>query len=73
MNKITELMGINNAPDFVRTNLCDDELIIANAYNNSNTSSIDGDFRGELVIVFHSFINNNLKALLVQAEIYKCT
>ena len=66
-------MGINNAPDFVRTNLCDDELIIANAYNNSNTSCIDGDFRGELVIVFHSFINNNLKALLEQAEIYKCT
>ena len=39
----------------------------------NNASSIKGNFRGELAIVLHSVIDNYLKALLVQAKIYKWT
>ena len=35
-NKITELIGINNALDFVRTNFYDDEFIIADVHKNAS-------------------------------------
>ena len=35
-NKITELIGINNALDFVRTNFYDDEFIIADVHKNTS-------------------------------------
>ena len=40
-NKITELIGINNALDFVRTNFYDDEFIIADVHK--NTSFVEGN------------------------------
>ena len=40
-NKITELIGINNALDFVRTNFYYDEFIIADVHK--NTSFVEGN------------------------------
>ena len=40
-NNITELIGINNALDFVRTNFYDDEFIIADVHK--NTSFVEGN------------------------------
>ena len=58
-NKITELIGINNAPDFVETNLDDDDEFI-NAYAHKNTSLVESNYRNRLIIVLHSVFNNCL-------------
>ena len=71
-NKITELIGINNAPDFVKTTLDDDsEFIMVDVLE--NTSIAEGNYRSELTIVLHSVIDNHLKAALVQIRIPKFT
>ena len=63
-NKITELIGINNAPDFVKTTLDDDsKFIMVDVLE--NTSIAEGNYRSELIIVLHSVIDNHLKAALV--------
>ena len=63
-NKITELIGINNAPDFVKTTLDDDsEFIMVDVLE--NTSIAEGNYRSELIIILHSVIDNCLKAALV--------
>ena len=58
-NKITELIGINNAPDFVETNLDDDDEFI-NAYAHKNTSLVESNYKNRLIIVLHSVFNNCL-------------
>ena len=64
-NKITELVGINNAPDFVETTLNDgDEFITVDVHK--NTSFVRGNNINKLVIVLHSAINNYLQTSLVQ-------
>ena len=64
-NKITELIGINNAPDFVETTLNDgDEFITVDVHK--NTSFVRGNNINKLVIVLHSAINNYLQTSLVQ-------
>ena len=64
-NKITELIGINNAPDFVETTLNDgDECITVDVHK--NTSFVRGNNINKLVIVLHSAINNYLQTSLVQ-------
>ena len=64
-NKITELIGINNAPDFVETTLNDgDEFITVDVHK--NTSFVRGNNINKLVIVLHSAINNDLQTSLVQ-------
>ena len=64
-NKITELIGINNAQDFVETTLDDgDEFIMVDLHN--NTSFVRGNYRNKLVIVLHSVINDYLQTSLVQ-------
>ena len=65
-NRITELIGINNTPDFVRTNFYDDEFIIADVHE--NTSFAEGNCRNELVIALHSVINNYLQTSLTQIK-----
>ena len=63
-NKITELIGINNAPDFVKTTLDDDsEFIMVDVLE--NTRIAEGNYRSELIIILHSVIDNCLKAALV--------
>ena len=73
-NKITELIGINDIPDFVETTLGDDddddddeddddELVIVDVHK--NTSSVRDKHRNNLVIVLHSVFNDYLQTSLV--------
>ena len=67
-NKITELIGINNAPDFVGTNLDDDdEFMKANVHKNAVLA--EGVYRNRLIIVLHSVFNDCLETSLVR---YRC-
>ena len=65
-NRITKLMGINNAPDFVRTNFYNDEFFIADVHE--NTSFVEGNCRNELAIVLHSVYNDYPKTSLIQVK-----
>ena len=67
-NKITETIGINNATDFIRNKMDDDDESIMIDVSRS-TFSIEGYFRGYLVIVLHSAIDDCLVISLVQANI----
>ena len=63
-NKITELIGINNAQDFVGTTLDDgDEFIMVDLHN--NTCLVRGNYRNKLVIVLHCVINDYRQTSLV--------
>ena len=64
-NKITNLIFINNVPDFVRTTLDDDdEFIEADVLENTVFTNDIYDHR--LVIVLHSVINDCLQASVMQ-------
>ena len=64
-NKITELVCINDIPDFVETTLDDDgEFIVVDVHK--NTSSVRDQYRNSLVIVLHSAFNDYLQTSLVQ-------
>ena len=78
-NKITQLLGINNAQDFVETTLDDgDEFIMVDVHKNTsfvggnyrnkhkNTSFVGGNYRNKLVIVLHSVIDDYFQTSLVQ-------
>ena len=67
-NKITESIVINNATDFVRNKMDDDDESIMVDVSRS-TFSIEGYFRGDLVIVLHSVIDDCLEISLVQVNI----
>ena len=64
-NKITELIGINDAQDFVETTLDDGDKFIA-AEVHRNTSFAEGNCRDKLVIVLYSVINDYLQTSFVQ-------
>ena len=64
-NKITELIGINDAQDFVETTLDDGDRFIA-ADVHRNTSFAEGNCRDKLVIVLYSVINDYLQTSFVQ-------
>ena len=64
-NKITELIGINDAQDFVETTLDDGDKFIA-ADVHRNTGFAEGNCRDKLVIVLYSVINDYLRTSLVQ-------
>ena len=64
-NKITELIGINNAQNFVETTLDDgDEFIMVDVHK--NTSFVGNNNINKLVIVLHSVIDDYLQTSLVQ-------
>ena len=66
-NKIIELIGINNAKDFVKNTTNNaDEYIITDVHK--NTSFVEGNYSGGFVIVLHSVINNYLKTSLIQVK-----
>ena len=67
-NKIIELIGINNAKDFVKNIIDDaaDKFIMVDVHKNA--SFVKGSNSDELVIVLHSVIDNDLKTSLVQAR-----
>ena len=71
-NKIIELIGINNAKDFVKNTIDDDdEFIMVDVHK--NTSFVEGNYRDKLVIVLHSVIDNYLKTSLIQVKAHKYT
>ena len=64
-DEITELIGVNNAVDFVENTLDDgDEFIMVDVQK--NTSSVRGNYRNKLLIVLHSVIYNFPQTSLVQ-------
>ena len=67
-NKMNELIGINNATDFVQTTLYDgDEFITVKVHK--NTSPITDNHKNRLVLVLHSVFNDYHQTSLVQ---YRC-
>ena len=72
-NKIIELIGINNAKEFVKNTIDDeaDEFIMVDVHK--NTSFVEGNYTDKLVIVLHSVIDNYLKISLIQVKTHKCT
>ena len=70
-NKITKLMFIDKAPDFVKTNIYDDEEYVkANILRNTNFNK-NSCYKDNIIIVLHSVINNNLKASLLELIKYQ--
>ena len=65
-DKITELIGINNAQDSVETTLDDDDDEIITVDVHKNATFVRGNYRNKLVIVLHSVINDYLQTSLVQ-------
>ena len=66
-NKITELIDINNAPDFVETILDDgDEFFMVDVHK--NTSFIEGNYRNKLIMFLHFVFNDCLQTSLVQGR-----
>ena len=65
-NRINKLIGINNAPDFVRTGFYNDEFIMVNVQE--NTSFVNGNYTNEVVIVLDSVFNNYAQASLIQVK-----
>ena len=64
-NKITKLIGINNAPDFVETNLDDgDEFIMVDVHK--NISSVRDNYWNKVIIALHSVFNDYSQTSLVQ-------
>ena len=63
-NKITELIGINDIPDFVETTLDDDEFIMVDVHK--TTGSVRDKYRNNFVTVLHSVFNNYHQTSLVQ-------
>ena len=56
-NKITELIGITNAPDFAETSLDGDEQFIM-VHAHKNTSFFEGNYRNKLIVVLPSLFND---------------
>ena len=68
-NKIVELININNAPNFVKYTLDDEEFIEADVLK--NTSFIKSNcHKDKLIIVLHSVVNNILNASLLELRKY---
>ena len=70
-NQIIKLININNVPNFVQNTLdYNSEYIEANVLENINFVK-SNSYKDELIIVFHSVINNNLKASLSELRKYE--
>ena len=66
-NKTIRLIGIDNAPDFVKTDLDDDsEFIEADVLE--NTVFTEDIYDDQLVIVLHSVFNDYLQTSLLQCR-----
>ena len=69
-NKIIELIGINNALDFIKYTLDGEKYIMANVLENKNFVKSNCR-KDELIIVLHSIVNNNLEASLLEVIKYE--
>ena len=69
-NKIIELIDINNAPNFVKITLDDEEYIEADVLK--NTSFVKSScYEDRLIIALHFVVNNILNASLLELRKYK--
>ena len=69
-NKIIELIGINNALDFIKYTLDGEKYIMENVLENKNFVK-SNCHKDELIIVLHSIVNNNLEASLLEVIKYE--
>ena len=69
-NKIIKLIGINNAPDFIKYTLDDEKHIMADVLENTNFLK-SNCHKDEIIIVLHSFINNIIKSSLLEVTEYE--
>ena len=68
-NKIIELININNAPNFVKYTLGEEEYIKAVVLK--NTSFVKSNcYKDNLIIVLHSVVNNILHSSLLKLRKY---
>ena len=72
-NKIIELIGVNNAKDFVKSTIDDDDDEFITVDVHKNISFAEGNYRNKLLIVLHSVINDCLQTSLIQAKKHKST
>ena len=70
-NKLIELIGINNAEDYVKNTADDDVDEFITVDVPKNIRFVKGNYRNKLVIVLHSVINDYLQTSLIQAKIHK--
>ena len=68
-NKVIELININNAPNFIKYTLGDEEYIEAVALKNT-TFVKSNCYKDKLIIVLHSVVNNILNASLLELRKY---
>ena len=61
-SKFIKLIGIDNAPDFIKTRNDGDEFIMVDVHK--NTSFVESNYSDEILIVLHSVIDNYLKTLI---------
>ena len=67
-NKIIELIGVNDTPDFVQTTL-DNGGKFTEAYVLENTVFTDDIYNDELVLVLHSVFNDYLSKIISSIQI----
>ena len=60
-NTITELIGINNTPDFVETTNNGDEFIMVDVHENTSAVECGYRNRSRVIIVLHSVFNGYLQ------------
>ena len=65
-DKITKLIGINNAPNFIQNTLDhNSEYIEVDVLKNTNFLK-SNCYKDKVIIVLHSVVKNNLKASLLE-------
>ena len=65
--KITRLIGINNAPNFIKNSLDGEKYIAADVLKNFVKSNC---LKDNIIIVLHSVVNSNLNASLLELVTY---
>ena len=70
-NKITKVIGINNAKDFVENTKDDDadEFIMVDVHKKA--SFVESNYKDKLVIVLYSIVDSYLKTSLAQVKTHK--
>ena len=67
--KITRLIGINNAPNFIKNSLDGEKYIAADVLKNTNFIK-SNCLKDNIIIVLHSVVNSNLNASLLELVTY---
>ena len=68
-NKITRLIDINNAPNFIKNSLDGEKYIVAYVLKNTNFVK-SSRLKDNIIFVLHSVVNSNLNASLLELVTY---